>query len=320
MSGKHGLLKRGWRSAVSILVVALLLSLGACSTASYPQPDSITVNGYVTDTTQGKVDFNVSALANGQVITTGQITAARTTVSTSGYSGNASICGQFVVNNRITAAVTLDSTGSMSWNDPNNLRNGAAKTFIDRMSNQDKAAVASFDTRTTPSQGFRAIMVWEPLTSDQNRLKQAIDSATFARGNTNLWDAVADSADLVTNNVGPVALVLTDGEDNSSRLTYLDAANYAKNKGVKVYMLGLGQTNDAEMQEVARVTGGTFARADDPAQLDQLFNNIFNAMRGAFCVSVVFTPNPTPGTRITGTLYVTVNGKEVSTDYDVTFR
>lgn len=310
----------GHKLGLLIGVLLSLLSLTSCQEQA-PQPDQVVINGYTTDSTQGKVEFNVSALKQGQLISSGQVSRADVQISTSGYSGQATVCGQFVVNQQVTAAITLDATGSMAWNDPNKLRNSAAKSFIDRLGSQDKAAVASFDTRTSPTQGYRAIRVWQDVTNDKNLLKSAVDSATFAGAATNLWDAVADSADLVANTVNPVALVFTDGEDNSSWMNYLDAANYAKSKGVKVYMAGLGQTLAyAQMQEVARITGGTFADAADPTELEDLFNKIFNAMRASFCVSVVFSPVPTPGTTIEGTLYVTVNGKTLPVPFQVTFR
>lgn len=303
-----------------LLALLTLLGLVSCQ-EPLSQPDEITINGYITDTSQGKVEFNLSALSQGQVITSGQVTAVSTQVSTPGYSGQATICGQIIARQQITAAITLDATGSMSWNDPNRLRNGAAKTFIDRLGSQDRAAVASFDTGTTPTQGYRAIRIWQDLTNDQTLLKQAVDQATFDGAATNLWDAVADSADLVANGVNPVALVFTDGEDNSSSMGYLGAANHARDKGVRVYMAGLGNTLAyGEMQELARITGGTFADTSDPNQLGDLFDKIFNAMRASFCVSVVFSPVPTQGTTIEGTLQVTVNGKTLLVPYKVTFR
>ncbi len=313
-------LEKGRCILYALLGLVAVFGLTSCQ-EQLPQPDQITVNGYVTDRTQGKVDFNLSAFKQGQVITTGQVTAVSTQVSTPGYSGQATICGQIVFNNQVTAIVTLDATGSMSWNDPSKLRNTAAKAFIDRLGTQDKAAVASFDTFTSPTPGYRAIRVWQDLTNDKALLKSAVDKATFDGGATNLWDAVADSADVVATNVNPVALVFTDGEDNSSSMNYLDAANYAKGKGVKVFMAGLGNTLAYnQMQEVARITGGTFADTSDPNQLQDLFDRIFNAMRASFCVSVVFSPVPNPGTTIDGVLYVTLNGKTLTVPYQVTFR
>ena len=118
-------------------------------------------------------------------------------VTTPGYTGSASVCGQIVVQQQVTAAITLDATGSMSWTDPNRLRNQAAKAFIDRLSSQDRASVASFETGRAPTTGFRAITLWQGLTSDKQLLKAAVDRATYEGSATNLWDAVADSADIV---------------------------------------------------------------------------------------------------------------------------
>ena len=85
-------------------------------------------------------------------------------------------------------------------------------------------------------------------------------------------------------------------------------------------MVGLGNTLAyAQMQEVARITGGTFADAADPAQLTSLFDRIFNAMRGSFCVQVVFSPTPPSGRTISGVLQPVVNGVRFDVPFDVRF-
>ncbi len=307
-------------AVVAVLVVGGLLSACNLSGTNGKATDQVTLNGYVTDPGTGEARFNLSLLHQGQVATSGSVTAAGVTVHTAGFDGTARICGQIVSQDRVTAAIALDATGSTVLTDPQNARNSAAKGFVDRLTGSDLAAVGSFNSKTAPSPGLRALKVWQDLTPDKGLLKQAIDKATFSQGLTNLWDAVADSADLVAGQANPVALVFTDGIDNKSGLSHLDAANHAKDNGVKVYMLGLGFSLDTQrMQQVAAMTGGTFAATTDASELERLFDRLFNAIRGSFCVAVAFDPAPKPGTEVTGTLHVTVSGKTFAVPFQVGF-
>lgn len=315
---------------IGAIVLLAFLGAGCNLFTSAPPPSKVVLNGYTTDPTTGNAQFNLSAFdSQNNLLTTGTVSSPSVSNLRSNNgtpTATASVCGQIVYQDRVTAAIVLDSTGSMSLNDPNRDRNAAAKQFVSRMTVNDKAAVASFDTNTSPTSPYLAIRVWQDFTNDKSLLNAAIDRATFAGGNTNLWDAVYDSADLVNNKgVNPIALILTDGINNAGRRSSNDAIANAKSKGVRVYMVGLGDPNSlsfTEMQRVARETGGTFAAVRNAQDLSQLFDGIFNATRASFCIQVTFRINgnpPAPGTNIQGTLSFLVNNAPFSTDFDVTF-
>ncbi len=330
-------MKRGLRLFAAALGFLLLLSGCNLLSAGAPTPVKVTLNGYTIDRSQGKVNFNLSAFdAQGNLIGQGtvenpQVTGLSAEDSSgspvTGVQATATVCGQITVQQNVTCAITLDATGSMSSNDPNEDRNAAAKAFIDRMTAGDLAGVASFDTGTTPTGSYLAIHIWQDFTSDTAALKNAVDSATFAGSATNLWDAVYDDVDwlLTQSTSNRIALVLTDGLDNSSSKTAQEAADYATQHGIKVYMVGLGDPNSLDftsMQDVATQTGGLFAVAQDPAQLTNLFDGIFNASKASFCITVTFTINGSPppaGTHITGTLTFVLNGTPSKIDFDVIF-
>lgn len=309
----------------------LLLLISACGTQVNPIPSKVTLNGYTVNRSEGSVSFNLSALdANGSVITSGTVASPGiSNLATSGsanVTGTATICGQISVQEALSCLITLDSTGSMAFNDPNEERRNAAQAFVARMTSSDQAAVASFDTYTSPTPPYLAIRLWQGFTADKSLLNAAIGQATFASGWTNLWDAVYDGVDLLkAQNGNRVQLVLTDGADNSSIKTSDEASSYAAANGVKVYMVGLGDPNSLDftrMQDVAAATGGLFAAASDASALQALFDGMFNATRASFCIKVVFLVNgqpPVAGTRITGTLTFQVSGKPFSTDFDVVF-
>jgi len=330
-------MKRG--ILVFTAAIGLLILLGGCNllSAGGGIPTKVTLNGYTINRSQGAVSFNLSAFdAQGNLIEQGtvenpQVSGLSAEDSSgspvTGVQGTATVCGQITVQKNVTCAITLDATGSMSSNDPNEDRNAAAKAFIDRMTAGDLAGVASFETGTTPTGNYLAIKIWQDFTNDKTALKNAVDQATFAGSATNLWDAVYDDVDwlLTQNTSNRIALVLTDGQDNSSSKTAQDAADYAAQHGIKVYMVGLGDPASLDftsMQDVATQTGGLFAVAKDSTQLTNLFDGIFNASKASFCITVTFTINGSPppaGTRITGTLTFTLNGVPSRVDFDVVF-
>lgn len=326
------------RFALLLLVlVPLVLVLTACPGVS--KFSSLTINGVTgVDTTNGTADMSVSALdGNGNVVGTGVITVPTATITSakdssgqpvSGYSATAKVCGNITTQaGDLRAMLTLDATGSMSSSDPNQLRADAAKQFIQDMHSKastGQAAVSSFDTSTSPTGSYLAIKVYQNLTSDTALLDKAVDSATFDGGATNLWDAGVDSVqyfqDQNVTSPNKVAVLLTDGADNSSSKTPADVISAANAAGVTIYTIGLGDYVDAQdLIDVASGTNGTYSQVKDAADLTNLFQNVFNATQGAGCIQVKFSPVPTSGHTLAGDISAKIDGNAVSGTYQVTW-
>lgn len=62
--------------------------------------------------------------------------------------------------------LAIDSSGSMSWNDPSDIRKDAAKEFVESLRDNDRAAVVDFDS---------SAQTYQTLTSNLNSLYSAID-------------------------------------------------------------------------------------------------------------------------------------------------
>ena len=339
-------------TVVSMFVLSMVYAAGCGSSGGGGGSSALsaTVNGYtIQDAAQGKVDFNVSALDGSKSLVTGAITNPQvsnltasgtgitslnvkannlTTAGAGPITGSAIVCGDITSKGDLTSALTLDSTGSMSSSDPNNLRGDAAKQFISRMAGTDKASISSFDTSTAPTSGYLAIQIWQDFTSDKTLLDKAVTSAVFAGGSTNLWDAAYDSANLLATVSGAnkVSLIFTDGYENSSSKVLTDAISQAQANKVRVYTVGLGSDcymiNCTDLQTLAASTGGTFAIATDPTQLQTQFDNMFNATKASGCINVQFSVNnapPVAGTTISGTVSFDVNDKSTSGKFTVTF-
>lgn len=96
------------------------------------------------------------------------------------------------------------------------------------------------------------VRVLEDFASDGDKISEGINSLVPA-GGTALWDAVAFAADKLAANketqpVARVLVVISDGQDNSSKKTLKEAIETAEQDGVSVYTIS---TSDARYVSTA---------------------------------------------------------------------
>jgi Mg-chelatase subunit ChlD len=157
----------------------------------------------------------------------------------------------------------IDSSGSMSWNDPNELRKDAVKNFIDTLLEKDKGAVVDFDS---------SARVVVSLTSDKQALKVAVDTIDDV-GGTNIYSALNRAVTEVIKgqNSKRYVILLTDGEGTWSESALQNAINH----DVTVYTIGLGSDVDvALLQRIASETGGKYYHASTADELDDRFGDV----------------------------------------------
>jgi len=131
----------------------------------------------------------------------------------------------------------------------------AAAGFVDALRDGDRAAVYAFASYVRPLQAF---------TADRGLVRQAIQSTTAA-GGTALYNAVYVAL-RAFDKAGDgrvrrrAIVVLTDGEDTASVMTFDDLLAEAKAAGVTIYTIGLHA--DSPAVYAARQTKGYFSTAD----------------------------------------------------------
>lgn len=110
-----------------------------------------------------------------------------------------------------------------------------------------------------------------PLTTDTELIKKMIDQIKIGPlgDGTNIGDALALAVGrlLQSNAKTKVIVLLTDGVSNVGTLTPLQSAEMAKDKGIKIYTVGIGTDGDALMPigknmfgsvEYQTIPGGSF--------------------------------------------------------------
>ncbi len=119
----------------------------------------------------------------------------------------------------------------------------------------------------------------EEFTTDRADLRARIGKLK-AFGGTRLFDATLagiEELELASPPGRKVVVVLTDGEDESSRHSERAVIKRAKETGIPLYMLGFGKIEEASlkiMQQMATETGGEYYYAGSGRRLVELFENL----------------------------------------------
>jgi Ca-activated chloride channel family protein len=169
-----------------------------------------------------------------------------------------------------------------------------------------KSVVAKFiDERPNDRIGLIAFAgspyLVSPLTLDHDWLQQNLERVNIGTGDdgTAIGSAIAASVNRLrtTKAKSKVLILLTDGMNNTGKISPLSAAEAAKALGVKIYTIGVGargkapipvkdeagnmhlimakvDVDEKTLEQVAALTGGKFYRATDTDSLQQIYEQI----------------------------------------------
>lgn len=185
-----------------------------------------------------------------------------------------------VKNLPLTVCMLIDTSGSMSSS--LNAAQQAATGFLQSvMKPGDKAFAVSFARRPR--------LEIAP-TDDVGAVEQAI-SGLQAVGDTALHDALVHSLYYFRGVKGQRALVLlSDGDDNSSYITYKEAMEYASRSGVAVYTIGLNLSFmdtgiKSKLNELSASSGGRAFFTNDPKELPGIYKQIETELRSRYLLA-----------------------------------
>ena len=166
----------------------------------------------------------------------------------------------------LSIGLIFDATGSMS--DKLSTARDAAATFLKTGNPDDEYFLATFSDRARLVQSF---------TTDISKLQSRL-LFTPAKGLTPLFDAVYLGLDQMksASNKRRALLLITDGEDNHSRYSFTNIKEFAKERDVQIFGIGIvnpsgelsmGKTGRAIIEDLVEITGG---RAFFPDSVDEL--------------------------------------------------
>jgi VWFA-related protein len=208
----------------------------------------------------------------------------------------------------LTIGILLDTSGSQQNVLPLEQQSGA-EFLKDVLTPKDEAFLISFDIN---------VNLLSDYTNSPREIKRAIDSAQIntgagtgsvtghgaARG-TLLYDAVYLAAhDKLRQEAGrKILILLTDGGDQGSQETIKTATEAAQKANAIIYVIliadrgfyggfGMGYTGDADMERLARDTGGRVINVgNNGKKLQEAFDQIQDELRTQYLAS--YTPtNP----------------------------
>lgn len=161
----------------------------------------------------------------------------------------------------------IDSSGSMSWNDPNELRIAAAKEFVSKLGENDRAAVVDFDSYAE---------LYQEFTYDHELLNVAIERIDDS-GGTNLSRGMNLAISQFIENsytrtdAYKYIIFLTDGDGSYSSSYTTTAAD----NNIVVYTIGLGDDVDEELlTQIAEETGGKYYFASTANDLPNVYDDV----------------------------------------------
>jgi len=210
----------------------------------------------------------------------------------------------------LSLAILIDTSASEERTLPD--EKAAARAFLENMMrpSKDEAAIVSFTGETTLEQGF---------TGSVERLRRAIDRVEFVppsgyigggvvvngtppisgtnqslAGSTAIWDAVwATSEELISasaENTRRAIILLTDGDDTSSRMKIHDAIERAQKADALIYAIGIGDrytfnVDESSLRKIAEQTGGRAYFPRHERDLRDAFEQIQRDLREQYLVA-----------------------------------
>jgi Ca-activated chloride channel family protein len=185
----------------------------------------------------------------------------------------------FATNLPLSIGVLLDHSGSMEKR-MKDAKDAAASFFKSVIRPGDRAFIGAFASDPTRN---------APFVSDLSTLSAQVEAVPDAGGGTALYDAIVTGLYRFRNIQGRKALVIiSDGEDTTSRLTYDDMLIYARASRVPLYFIGIGFTfggDSGRMKSLAAETGGVAYMIRNVNQLGETYKALEKELRTQYLLS-----------------------------------
>jgi Ca-activated chloride channel family protein len=188
----------------------------------------------------------------------------------------------FASNLPLSIGVLLDHSGSMEKR-MEDAKKAAVEFFRSIVKKEDRAFIAAFASDPTKN---------APFVSNVQTLESQVDAIPTAGGGTALYDAIVTGLYRFRNVQGRKALiVITDGDDTTSRLSYDDMLAYARASRVPLYFIGIGfmgpggMGGGGKMKALAAETGGVAYLIRNVTDLPETYKRLERDLRSQYLLS-----------------------------------
>jgi Ca-activated chloride channel family protein len=177
----------------------------------------------------------------------------------------------------ISVGIIFDVSGSMKDNNNIQSARSAIVRFLESGNAQDEFFLVTFNQKTTLVQGF---------TAEAGTIQNQI-AFRQPGGRTALYDAVYMGLDHIKSgkNEKRALIIITDGEDNSSRYSSAEVKEFARESDVQIYGIGeegkLGYGR-SEIQNIVAMTGGRAFFPNNFNELDYYIDLIHAELRNQY--------------------------------------
>ncbi len=177
----------------------------------------------------------------------------------------------------ISVGFVLDTSGSMG--DKIMAAKNSIVHFLEQGDPEDEYFVVTFNETSRLAQDF---------TSRRENVQSAV-SISEAKGRTALYDAVYLGLEKTrgARNDKKALIVITDGEDNTSRYTFSELQEFAKESDVQIYVIGergdLGY-GQGIISEIVGLSGGRAFFPTSFKQLDYYCDLIHTELRNQYLI------------------------------------
>lgn len=169
----------------------------------------------------------------------------------------------------------LDDSGSMSNNDPSNMRKTATSNFIATMPETDNVGIVSF-TSETPKKLLNLTKATIEGKSNANSALSQLVNYGGTDGSRGLHEGITMLKKADDQNIRCI-IFLTDGEDTNYSYSYKSIIETAQSEGITIFTIGLkNYINGERLDEIATETGGKFFEIDDISELGKCYEEIRN--------------------------------------------
>jgi Ca-activated chloride channel family protein len=177
----------------------------------------------------------------------------------------------------INIILDLDTSGSMRERgfNPNDLQqnrwnvvNNVVQDFIEKRLN-DNIGLVVFGS---------SVLTASPLSFDKNSQKEIIKyiDIGIVGEQTAMFDSLATSINILKNSKAKsnIIILLTDGEDNASKIPPQIVLKLAKKYKIKIYTIGIGESNRQMLRTIAQETEAKSFLANSKDDLVEVYNTI----------------------------------------------